>query len=167
MQKPIGKNGRVGRPCLAPYTDGDFYRAIILKEEESFNDVLTVYFVDYGNIEDVQPFRVVELPPTYSNPPPPVQGLPAKLHNVRPKPGIWTSELITKIGVHLSSQEHLIAKFSKVSTASTQPGIPPTILSADMYLATKDNPVTPVTHALQCFVQTGELEYMSEKQLLV
>lgn len=60
------QNLSFGTACVALYSDGVWYRAIV---KEVFGEEVSVHFVDYGNIEKISISAVKELPPECLNVP--------------------------------------------------------------------------------------------------
>ncbi|XP_066992259.2 tudor domain-containing protein 1 [Anabrus simplex] len=86
QRKPIAESSlRLGTPCIARYSvDGRWYRAIV--ESASINHV-GVYFVDYGNREDVFPTEVLEIRPQFMSLP--AQGIVCSPAGA----GVWSGQM--------------------------------------------------------------------------
>lgn len=115
-----------------------------------------------------QYFRSVrELPANYADPIPPVQGCPVRIRNIRPKSGAWTQELEIKVENHLLKQRNIIARFSQIPMAGGDSNLPRNLRSADLYLATDMDPLKPAYRAFERLVESGDLEYINENELVV
>ncbi|XP_068085142.1 uncharacterized protein [Anabrus simplex] len=89
--KPLTKFSlRPGTPCIARYSvDGAWYRARV---ESVSGNTVGVYFVDYGNQEDVPLSDVQEIMPQFMSLP--AQGILCNLMGARPSEGCqWASEM--------------------------------------------------------------------------
>ena len=90
------------------------------------------------------------------------------MYNIKPKTGGWTPELEKRIAYHLTDQQHLVARFMQVPVVgASSRNLPRNLWSADLYIATPENPLTPAYRALERFVRSGELVYIDETKLLV
>uniref|UniRef100_H3AU05 Tudor domain containing 1 n=1 Tax=Latimeria chalumnae TaxID=7897 RepID=H3AU05_LATCH len=77
-----------GEPCCAFFTsDGNWYRAMV---KESFHGTVMVYFVDYGNVEEITVEKLRPIHPQFLKLP--VQAIKCSLAGVKPFNKEWTTE---------------------------------------------------------------------------
>lgn len=74
-----------------------------------------------------------------------------------------------KILDHLATFPYLLARFSQVSVERERSsfGLPRSIWAADMYVPSTNDPLTPSARAFDRLVSSGDLEYISDRDMLV
>ncbi|KAM5243583.1 tudor domain-containing protein 1 isoform 1-T1 [Hipposideros larvatus] len=83
----------IGQPCCAFFAgDGSWYRALV--NEILPNGNAKVYFVDYGNIEEVTADELQMIPSKFLKLP--FQGVPCWLADIQPRNKHWTKEAIVR-----------------------------------------------------------------------
>lgn len=108
--KCVVENPTLGLYCAAQAEDGEFYRATVTELSET---QVTVFFVDYGNMEVVDKSNIRTLPPEFKKMP--QLALKCSLADVKPKDGKWSQsaldffiETVTKkvLTVHVKAKHN-------------------------------------------------------------
>lgn len=87
--KCVVENPALGLYCAAQAEDGEFYRAAITELNET---QVTVFFVDYGNMEVIDKNNIRTLPPEFKKMP--QLALKCSLADVKPKDGKWSQSAL-------------------------------------------------------------------------
>ena len=82
----------VGDYCAAPYSDGSWYRGRIAATPSGQR--VSIYYIDYGNTDEVETEKVRELAPEFYSLP--AQALKCQLCNLSPVSGQWSEAATTK-----------------------------------------------------------------------
>ncbi|GBO12385.1 Tudor domain-containing protein 1 [Araneus ventricosus] len=99
-------NLAVDSPCCAMFQDDEaWYRAQI---KEVGPKTCNVYFIDYGNTDDVPISKIKELQREFFNLPP--QAICCKSYNVSPKSGNWSDEDIDAF-IEMTLEKSFVAQF--------------------------------------------------------
>ncbi|XP_035474066.2 tudor domain-containing 6 isoform X2 [Scophthalmus maximus] len=107
--KDVVTNPTVGLYCAAKAKDGDFYRATVSEVGET---QIKVFFIDYGNTEDVERINIRTLPDKWKNLP--RLALKCTLAGVRPKDERWSqsaSEFFIKAVTDKILNAHVTGKY--------------------------------------------------------
>ncbi|CAI9726720.1 Hypothetical predicted protein [Octopus vulgaris] len=102
-----------GQPCIAQYSmDKSWYRAKV--NRELTNNIVEVFFIDYGNIELVPKHLIKVTKPEFMEMP--AQGIPCCLHGVTNVRSYWSPEHIAQFE-DLVLEQFFTATFKSVSSS--------------------------------------------------